>query len=220
MTDAMHADKTQARQGLTRQNMARQGLTRQGLTRQGMSPLLHAAFICIATQGVEQLTMRRVSVMANCALGTMTYHFASKQELLKCVFIEYVLPIMHIRATTHAQFDPATALREDIKASLPFDTDIEQVWRVRFALLNFSTSHPQFRALIQKTQHTAQRGLEKRYARLKSLNRLRGGATSRGLAIQTLLIVEGAGLNMLQAPHSQRALYGEQVLHWFDNLLA
>lgn len=205
MSDTMRAYKTQ---------------TRQSMTRQGAAPLLHAALICIATEGVEKLTMRRVAQKANCALGTMTYHFASKQELMRCVFIEYVLPIIHIRAKTHAQFDPATALREDIKASLPFETETEQIWRVRFALLNFSTTHPQFRALVQKTQHTAQIGLEKRYARLKSLNRLRAHATNHSLAIQSLLIVEGAGLNMLQAPPSQRALYGEQVLHWFDNLLA
>ena len=188
--------------------------------RQGVAPLLHAAFICIAKQGVEKLTMRQVAQQANCALGTMTYHFASKQELIECVFIEYVLPIIHICNQAHYQFDPATALREDIKASLPFATETEQIWRVRFALLHFSTNNPQFRALIQKTQHTAQSGLEKRYARLKSLNRLRTPFTNNSLAIQTLLIVEGAGLNMLQAPPSQRALYGEQVLHWFGNLLA
>jgi TetR/AcrR family transcriptional repressor of bet genes len=50
--------------------------------------IVEAASLCLAEEGVERLTLRRVARRANVSIGMITYYFGSKDELLVATLLE------------------------------------------------------------------------------------------------------------------------------------
>ena len=52
----------------------------------GSAGLIEVAYNFISTQGLDRLTFRHIASHANCSLGTLTYHFSSREDLILLSF--------------------------------------------------------------------------------------------------------------------------------------
>ena len=51
----------------------------------GSAGLIEVAYNFISKQGLDRLTFRHIASHANCSLGTLTYHFSSREDLISAV---------------------------------------------------------------------------------------------------------------------------------------
>jgi AcrR family transcriptional regulator len=189
-----------------------------GGARPGQPVLVEAAFDNIATDGLDGMTMRRVANAAGCSLGTLSYHFNSREDLISAVFTDHILPAIHAQQSERRSPDPVAAFMNDIKAALPFGGSAEKIWRVRLELTGFSARNPKFRALAARAQQTHQQQLVKAYDRLVSLNRLSDTSSVSLLARQTAAMETGTAMTMMQMKPTERAEPAEALLAWITAL--
>ena len=71
--------------------------------------ILDAALAVIAGQGTEKVTHRSVAAEAGVPLGSTTYYFASRDELVREAFRRYVTRVMELFAAIRVETEPVTA---------------------------------------------------------------------------------------------------------------
>lgn len=189
-----------------------------GGARPGQAVLVDAAFEKIAIGGLDGLTMRMVADAAGCSLGTLSYHFNSREDLISAVFTDHILPAIHAPQSEQRPPDPVAAFVNDIKTALPFGGRAEQIWRVRLELTGFSARNPKFRSLSARAQHTHQQQLVKAYARLADLNLLSDTSSVSLLARQTAAMETGTAITMMQMKPTERTEPAEALLAWITAL--
>lgn len=188
----------------------------------GRNALLDAGFNLIASHGLQALTLRGIGDDAGCALGTVSYHFAHKDELLSAIFTERVLPAICPHIKPALILEPEAGLRDIIKTQLPFTTELEKLWQVRMSYLSFATGNPKYRNLLQRAQQQSVIYFTTQFDRLiksRARRSLPNDQTAQHLAVDFLLLLEGAGINMLQVNITERSIYAERVMQWLNRLL-
>ncbi|MFI8933180.1 TetR/AcrR family transcriptional regulator [Streptomyces sp. NPDC053474] len=108
--------------------------------------LLAAAASLIAQEGYASVSLRKVAQRAGCTTGTVTYYFASKEEL--------------VIALAESRFDQYDAILEGGGAGADIRTMFErwlapaagdpEFWPVMFQLLSHARYEPGFAALIER----------------------------------------------------------------------
>lgn len=71
--------------------------------------ILDAALALIAAHGTEQLTHRSVAEHAGVPLGSTTYYFASRDELVREAFRRYVVRVLELLGAIHRAKPPRAA---------------------------------------------------------------------------------------------------------------
>ena len=100
----------------------------------GSAGLINAAYDFISMHGLDRLTFRHIANQANCSLGTLTYHFSSRDDLISAVLSDKILPAMQQGALLPHHSDPAIAFLEAIKNGLPYNETTKDYWRVRLGV--------------------------------------------------------------------------------------
>ncbi len=127
----------------------------------GSAGLIEVAYNFISTQGLDRLTFRNIASHANCSLGTLTYHFSSREDLISAVLSDKILPAMQQGVLLPHHPDPALAFLETIKQSLPYEETAKDHWRVRLELMGFAAQNPIFRTRFRQVETARIRYLEK-----------------------------------------------------------
>jgi TetR/AcrR family transcriptional regulator, regulator of biofilm formation and stress response len=70
--------------------------------------ILDAALAVIAAHGTEKVTHRSVAAAAGVPLGSTTYYFASRDELVREAFRRYVMRVMALFAELARETEPTT----------------------------------------------------------------------------------------------------------------
>ncbi|MEC8030101.1 MAG: TetR/AcrR family transcriptional regulator, partial [Pseudomonadota bacterium] len=118
----------------------------------GSAGLIEVAYNFISTQGLDRLTFRHIASHANCSLGTLTYHFSSREDLISAVLSDKILPVMRKSVLLPHHPDPALAFLEMIKQSLPYEETAKDHWRVRLELMGFAAQNPIFRTRFKQVE--------------------------------------------------------------------
>lgn len=93
--------------------------------------VLLAARRALAREGLDRLTMRMIAREAGVSLGTVTYHFKSKQELLTTVLFSVAEQFDHsMEKSCPDETDPYRKLLAFIANSLPADEASRELWLV------------------------------------------------------------------------------------------
>jgi TetR/AcrR family transcriptional regulator, regulator of biofilm formation and stress response len=71
--------------------------------------ILDAALAVIAERGTEEVTHRSVAAEAGVALGSTTYYFASRDELVREAFRRYVTRVLELLSAIFAESRPSDA---------------------------------------------------------------------------------------------------------------
>ena len=184
-------------------------------TRKGRDFLLQAGFALIAHGGLDALTLRGLAQAANCALGTVSYHFANRQELLDAIFAAYVLPHLRLHIKPAYSMNVADGLRDIIKTHLPFSTEAEKIWHVRMNYLTFAAAHPKYRKMLHHARQESENYFTTQFTRLAKAGQL-PQTNPKQCAVDFLLLLEGVGVSMLQVNTNARSFYAERLMRWLD----
>lgn len=201
------------------ENLLSPSSSTERFSRGGIACLLDAAVDLIADKGLETLTLRGLAKAAGCSLGTVSYHFTNKDDLLAGVFSERVLPRLRPHIKPVFTMDPAEGLQDIIKNQLPFTLETERLWRVRINYLNFAANNPKYRNQLQCAQQQSELYFAEQFERLKKAGRIHSEQTAHQLSVDFLLLLEGAGLNMIQVTMIARSFYAARVMDWLTRLL-
>ena len=185
----------------------------------GSAGLIEVAYNFISTQGLDRLTFRLIASHANCSLGTLTYHFSSREDLISAVLSDKILPAMRKSVLLPHHPDPALAFLEMIKQSLPYEETAKDHWRVRLELMGFAAQNPIFRTRFKQVETARIRYLEKLFSRLKSLGKMSADTDISKLATQTIQFETGAALSILNAKDIDRVATGDAFIDWLKSIL-
>lgn len=185
----------------------------------GSAGLIEVAYNFISTQGLDRLTFRHIASHANCSLGTLTYHFSSREDLISAVLSDKILPAMQQGVLLPHHTDPALAFLETIKQSLPYEETAKDHWRVRLELMGFAAQNPIFRTRFRQVETARIRYLEKLFSRLKSLGKMSADTDISKRATQTIQFETGAALSMLNAKDIDRVATGDAFIDWLKSIL-
>ena len=185
----------------------------------GSAGLIEVAYNFISTHGLDRLTFRNISSHANCSLGTLTYHFSSREDLISAVLSDKILPTMQQGVLLPHSPDPALAFLETIKQSLPYEETAKDHWRVRLELMGFAAQNPIFRTRFRQVETARIRYLEKLFSRLKSLEKMSADTDISKRATQTIQFETGAALSMLNAKDIDRVATGDAFIDWLKSIL-
>lgn len=184
----------------------------------GSAALTDAAYGLIAAEGLDSLTFRKLARRAGCSLGTLTYHFASREDVISAVLSDKILPFMRQGALLPHHPDPVTAFLKTVQQTLPYDRQALDFWRVRLELMGFAAQNPVFRVKCRQAAEKRRNYLEKLFSRLKSLKKIPEDTDTSKLADQTIQFETGAALSMLQAKEIDRVTVGDAFLDWLKSI--
>jgi AcrR family transcriptional regulator len=185
----------------------------------GSAGLINAAYDFISMHGLDRLTFRHISNQANCSLGTLTYHFSSRDDLISAVLSDKILPAMQQGALLPHHPNPSIALLDNIKRGLPYDEMMRDHWRVRLELMGFAAQNPIFRSRFRQAETARIAYLEKLFSRLKSLGKMSAETDVSKRAIQSIQFETGAALSMLNAKDIDRVATGDAFMDWLKSIL-
>jgi AcrR family transcriptional regulator len=185
----------------------------------GSAGLINVAYDFISMHGLDRLTFRHIANQANCSLGTLTYHFSSRDDLISAVLSDKILPAMQQGALLPHHSDPAIAFLEAIKNGLPYNETTKGYWRVRLELMGFAAQNPIFRTRFRHAESARIIYLEKLFSRLKSLGKMSKDTDVSKRATQTIQFETGAALAMLTAKDIDRVATGDAFMDWLKSIL-
>ena len=188
--------------------------------RAGPLPLVEIAYKWLAFHGMGKFTLRAIAKEAECSLGTLTYHFPNKSDLLEAIIDVHITPLMRKPRAKRWPQDPLKEIKETVKAMLPLSEDMDIWWRARVHLHAFRDAHPRLRSRMKKTVQEAEAHYGAQFAILTRQEKSLHNQNPEKLCRHFLLMLEGAGLTMLQLSMSERAHYGEPILSWLDDITA
>lgn len=187
-------------------------------TRKGALPLVETAYQWLADHGMGHFNLRAIANEAGCSLGTLTYHFPAKEDLLEAIIDIHITPVMKNLPIKNSPQDPLAEIKDTVKAVLPLHDDMDIWWRARVHLHAFRNSHPRLRSRMRKAWHDNASYFGAKFERLVRQGTAIQNQDPEKLCRHYLLMLEGAGLTMLQLNMPERAQYGEPILAWLDGL--
>ncbi len=187
-------------------------------SRIGAMPIIETAYYWLAHNGIGRFTLRAIAEKTNCSLGTLTYHFPSKDDLLEAIIDCHITPrLRHWMTKPHTQA-PLSELRALVKTLLPLTEEMDIWWRTRLHLYAFRAAHPKLRNQMKQVFLETEMFFEKKFTRHIHQASSPPHDDPSKLCRHFLLMLEGAGLIMLQLNMSERAQYGEPLLSWLGSL--
>ena len=149
----------------------------------------------------------------------MTYHFPGKDDLLEAIIDVHIIPVMKNLPVKNRPQDPLAEIKDMVKSYLPLSEDMDLWWRARVHLLAYRDAHPRLRSRMRKALQENESHHHGKFDRLVRQAPALRGQDPQKLCRHYLLMLEGAGLTMLQLSLPERAQYGEPVLAWLDALV-
>lgn len=186
--------------------------------RTGALPLVETAYGWLARYGMGSFTLRAIADEAGCSLGTLTYHFPGKDDLLEAIIDIHIIPAMKNLPLKSRPQNPLAEIRDMVKSALPLSAEMDMWWRARVHLHAFRDAHPRLRSRMHKALRENETHLRSKFERLTRQTPDLREQDPLKLCRHCLLMLEGAGLIMLQQNMLERAQYGELILEWLDGL--
>lgn len=110
--------------------------------------VLLAARRCLAREGLDRLTMRMIAREAGVSLGTVTYYFRSKEDLLTAVLFNVAEQFdRSIEDSCPGEADPYKKLLAYVANSLPVDQLMRELWLVWLEFWNRASRTPELSPL-------------------------------------------------------------------------
>jgi AcrR family transcriptional regulator len=169
-------------------------------------------------EGLEAVTLRRVSAEAGWSTGALHHYFGDKEELLLFAFRTVADRVRRrLAAAAKATTEPLELARTLLTVGLPLDAERRAEVRVWFAFLGLALTRP----VLARAQRDAYRAWRRRLA--KTLQEAqRRGELDRALdpereAAGLIALVDGLAV---QASFEPRALSGARQLELVDERLA
>lgn len=106
------------------------------------SAILSAAIDVVAQQGMENFTMRALAARANCSIGTLTYHFKSKEEIVRTIFDHVLKNRIEVFLNFVPNDDPRKQIKDMISKLLPLNEAGDRDWRVILYYWSYSLHEP------------------------------------------------------------------------------
>jgi TetR/AcrR family transcriptional regulator, regulator of biofilm formation and stress response len=126
--------------------------------------IIDAALDSIAADGVAGTSHRKVALLADVPLGSMTYHFASMDELLMEAFTRFA---GRISDAFEARLDAATDRHEALDAIVSLIHEDLQRSRaehvVTYELYTLAARNPDFRSITQAWMRASRRALQRHF---------------------------------------------------------
>ncbi|WP_220269988.1 TetR/AcrR family transcriptional regulator [Marinitenerispora sediminis] len=127
--------------------------------------IIDAAISCIAEDGVAGTSHRRVAARADVPLGSMTYHFASMDDLLVEAFTRFATSIADTFEQRLAASPDQDAAAEAVVALIHGDLQRSQREHVlTYELYTLAARRPAFRSITQTWMRASRRALERHFA--------------------------------------------------------
>jgi TetR/AcrR family transcriptional repressor of bet genes len=96
--------------------------------------LLDASLQLVAREGIEAATMRRLAAAANCTTGSITHHFANRDELLvEMLRAAHAAAAARMAKAIKQAADPRAQLKAVLREALPLDATRLAEWRIWLA---------------------------------------------------------------------------------------
>ncbi len=174
----------------------------------------------IAAGGIEALTMRALATEMGLSLGTISYYFKSKSELLKIVFDDIVAQWSNVFTgiPTGAEFHREIAQRYELM--LPLSEPVDQQWRMSFAFWQYSLhgdaqTRDTFDALMTQAMELAYQLIQQA---------IDDGAVDPSIDAQQVSaelshLTANIGFMMLQLPYDQRRPHMDVLLNYLKRNL-
>jgi AcrR family transcriptional regulator len=164
-----------------------------------------AAADIIAEDGIEALSMRVLAARLGCSVGTLTYHFESKQDLLEQVFTQYTVGTPEFFDNVLYGEDWVDDVMARVRKLLPLYPERDTQWRVHLAYWAYSLpSGPEESNVV----HKVLRSCHKVCASLFEKGQMSGNVDRRysaiDLGVQFTQIIQGTIFGMLHEPVSTR----------------
>lgn len=124
-------------------------------------PIIAKAFEVIAENGVAGVTHRKIAAMAEVSLGSMTYHFSGKDELLFTVFSRFV-----VEGAEFVRSCLASAVTADEAIHILAEALTDGVWANRnnmavlYEFYSLATREPSYRPILTTWFETVRKSLE------------------------------------------------------------
>ncbi|WP_431014855.1 TetR/AcrR family transcriptional regulator [Bradyrhizobium pachyrhizi] len=163
----------------------------------------------IAEQGIENLTMRQVADVAKVSLGTITYHFRSKEALIAAALESgYELPDDWYQY----KGSPAAQLRR-IALSYALQSPKERWWRFWINYVAMSTRDPEIQAIQTKRFDRQRRFWIKLFTEGKELGEIRGDIPIEETVDRMLVEVHGHIILQLVKPSPRMRMNAREAIN-------
>ncbi|MVT63580.1 TetR family transcriptional regulator [Bradyrhizobium pachyrhizi] len=163
----------------------------------------------IAEQGIENLTMRQVADVAKVSLGTITYHFRSKEALIAAALESgYELP----DDWDQYKGSPAAQLRR-IALSYALQSPKERWWRFWINYVAMSTRDPEIQAIQTKRFDRQRRFWIKLFTEGKELGEIRDDIPIEETVDRMLVEVHGHIILQLVKPSPRMRMNAREAIN-------
>lgn len=164
-----------------------------------------AAAEIIAEEGIEALSMRVLAARLGCSVGTLTYHFESKQDLLEQVFTQYTVGTAeffdNIRYGEHWVEDVLGRVRK----LLPLYPERDTQWRVHLAYWAYSLpSDVEESTIVHKVLRSCHKVCAALFEKAQMSGNIDKRHSAHVLGVQFTQLMQGAIFGMLHEPVATR----------------
>ena len=179
-----------------------------------------AAIKLIAKEGMEALTTRRLACAMDCSIGTLSYYYSGKNELVMDVF-QYSLKKISSRLRVISKRKPLSLdlLESLMLSSLPLDNETEDYWRVYQHFSVYALSKREIANHIRDFTLDGQYWLEGALQMLQDTGEIDPHISAAELSGQIMDWFLGLGNNLLFWPISERADKTPEVYHLLPRLM-
>lgn len=164
-----------------------------------------AAADIIAQDGIEALSMRVLAARLGCSVGTLTYHFASKQDLLEQVFTQYTVgtPEFFDNVLYGEQWVDDVIGR--VRKLLPLYPERDTQWRVHLAYWAYSLpAGPEESTVVHKALRSCHKVCAALFEKAQMSGNVDKSYSATDLGVQFTQIIQGTIFGMLHEPVSTR----------------
>ena len=199
--------------------MATTATKRRSSTPISRSQAVTVASGLIATGGIEAVTMRVVAAQLGCSVGTLTYHFKSKQELLDEVFLEMTEARSARFNSVRFDGDFIAQIMSMFERFLPLDSETDNEWRLNMVYWGQSLpSDSNEKSIIYDTLLSAHEVAEGIFQGALDSGAISTKQSAAELADQLTQITTGLGFSLLHMPMSKRRAQLTIIQNFLDNI--
>ncbi|MFT3706403.1 MAG: TetR/AcrR family transcriptional regulator [Archangium sp.] len=182
--------------------------------RDSREAILQAATALLAEGGFAEASLRNVATRAGCTTGSVTHHFADRQELLMATLERaHQAAAARMLEKVSASLKPKAQLRAVIHEALPLDRKRMIEWRVWLAFWNEAAANPAV------AREHSKRYREWRAALDALLRPLVASPSSRAHHVDSLVaLIDGLGLGLIVA--SKPAIQKARALDAVERMLS
>jgi len=159
----------------------------------------------IAEEGIEALSMRVLATRLGCSVGTLTYHFKSKQDLLDQVFTQYSVGEESFFDNLRYGEKWVDDVMERVEQLLPLSSDWDTQWRVHLAYWAYSLpSGPGAKSRVHDTINVSYAVSARLFRKAQQAGNVSRDYAAESLAMQFTHMITGTIFTMLHTPVEKR----------------